>query len=533
MRWRVRWSLRLRLTAAFVVVTVIAVAAISIEVLPTLESSMAQQRLRTLARETGEAVDDAQQGIRATSTVRPVPTGSVGGSGSTGDRATTTGATPPTTTTTEGATGTGSTTGRSRPTTAAGAGGGTAGRRPVVVSDQRLVETIAVRTGGWVGVLSRGPDDLLPVVRETSRAALVPSSTVMSLAGRALDEQRLVLQTDDRDGALRAVVAVPVPPDGPTSLPRVAVVSEGLADVQATVSLVRRRVLIGGMLGILAALIAGAVMAVGVSARLRRLEHGSREVAAGRFTTRFNVEADDELGSLARSLDTMQRQLAELDNSRKRFIATASHELRTPLQSLSGFVELLRDEDLDEETRRSFLERLATQINRLTRLSGDLLDLSRLESGGVDLRPEDTDLHELAQQVAGEFRPIVERDGRPLRVRLIGPAIIQRCDPDRVGQLLRILVDNAIKHSGDGDAVEIRVDRRGGVTRIAVSDHGPGIPPEELPRIFDPFHGTGTGGGSGAGLGLAIARELANRMRGSLRVESEPGTTSFVLELPA
>jgi signal transduction histidine kinase len=309
-------------------------------------------------------------------------------------------------------------------------------------------------------------------------------------------------------------------------------VEEPLDDVTRTVGLVRRRVVLGGLLGILVAALTGAAFAVGLSNRLRRLEQGSREVAAGRFATRFDVDArEDELGSLARSLDTMQRQLRELDSSRKRFIATASHELRTPLQSLSGFVELLRDEELTEEEREAFLDRLAAQVERLTRLTFDLLDLSRLEAGGVELRPESTDLHDLAQRVAAEFAPVVEREGRALRVRLVGTSVEQWCDPDRVAQVVRVLVDNALKHSGARDAVEIRVSRSGGAARIAVTDHGPGIDPEELPHLFEPFHGTGDG--SGAGLGLAIARELAHRMRGSLTVDARPGTTTFTLELPA
>jgi signal transduction histidine kinase len=353
------------------------------------------------------------------------------------------------------------------------------------------------------------------------------------LADLARSARRTTRATEGDGSDLRAVVAVPVPRTGPTAGRRgVVVVEERLDDVARTVSLVRRRVVLGGLLGVLVAAITGTVFAVGLSTRLRRLEQGSRDVAAGRFATRFEVDArEDELGSLARSLDTMQRQLRELDSSRKRFIATASHELRTPLQSLSGFVELLRDEELDEEEREQFLEQLAVQVERLTRLTFDLLDLSRLEAGGVELRPEDTDLQELAQRVAAEFRPVVERQGRALRVRLVGSSVQQWCDPDRVAQIVRVLVDNALKHSDSDDAVEIRVARSGGAARIAVTDHGPGIAPEELPHLFEPFHGTGDG--SGAGLGLAIARELAHRMRGSLTVDARPGTTTFTLELPA
>lgn len=455
-----RRSLRRRLVVAFVAVTLVAVVAIALEVVPTLESSLAQARLRALADDTRVVLDGADTGTQA--------------------------------------------------------------------RERRLVEQVAVRTGGAVVVLEPGARGMAVRRRTSARAAGAPPE-VLRLAARARAQDATVRDVAGGD-ELVARVATPVPPVRRGGPGGVLVVTESLQDVRATVTLVRRRVLLGGLLGLAVALVTGAAYAYGLSTRLRRLEQGSRAVAAGRFTTRFPVEAQDELGSLARSLDTMQRQLAELDDGRKRFIATASHELRTPLQSLSGFVELLRDEELTEDERREFLDRLAVQVERLTRLSFDLLDLSRLESGGLDLRPEDTDLHDLAERVAGEFAPVVERDGRALRVRLIGPRVVQRVDPDRVEQVVRILVDNALKHGGPRATVELRVERAQGAGRIAVHDEGPGIPPERLAQVFAPFHGTGDG--SGAGLGLAIARELAHRMRGELRVESGPGGTTFTLELP-
>jgi signal transduction histidine kinase len=463
---RLRRSLRLRLTLAFVAVTVVAVGAIALQVLPSLESTLAQQRLQALARDASAVVAEA-----------PAADGSAG-------------------------------------------------------DERALVSAVASRTGATAvlyGGRGGGGGDAV-VLRSSATGpgdAGSEDGEAARLATAALRDQREARAVDDGD-RLRVRTAVPV------SSSTVVVATEDLADVRATVSLVRRRVVLGGVLGLVVALITGTAFAVGVSTRLRRLERGSQEVAAGRFATRFDVDAPDELGALARSLDTMQRQLGELDSSRKRFIATASHELRTPLQSLSGYVELLQDEELDDEEREQFLAQLATQVARLTRLSYDLLDLSRLESGGLDLRPEMTDLHALAEQVAEEFLPLVERDGRRLTVRLVGPPVEHWCDPERVAQVVRILVDNAFKHSGSADEVVVRVSRGGGAARIAVTDHGAGIAPEDLPHLFEPFHGTGDG--SGAGLGLAIARELAGRMRGSLDVEGgSPGSpsTTFTLELPA
>lgn len=468
-----RRSLRLQLSIAFVLVAVIAMGAIALQVLPTLTSSLAQQRLRSLVRDTAAGVEASAAGPR--------------------------------------------------------------GRTSTPRTERALVTAVAARTGADVTLYAQGPRGDVVARRSSAMGARDDDGDAgRRAAAVVLAGGRDVRSVQDGGDRLRAVVAVRVPSavGGPTG---VVVVGEDLGDVRATVDLVRRRALLGGALGILIAALTGTAFAVGLSTRIRRLEHGSREVAAGRFTTRFDVDAADELGSLSRSLDTMQRQLRELDSSRKRFIATASHELRTPLQSLSGFIELLQSEELDEAEREQFLDQLATQVRRLTRLSYDLLDLSKLESGGLHLRPERTDLHALAQGVAEEFRPVVERDGRRLTVRLVGEPVEQWCDPERVAQVVRILVDNALKHSSGAEEVEVRVSRGGGAARIAVSDRGTGISPEDLPRVFEPFHGTGDG--SGAGLGLAIARELAHRMRGTLAVQArepgESGTTTFILELPA
>ena len=120
---------------------------------------------------------------------------------------------------------------------------------------------------------------------------------------------------------------------------------------------------------------------------MKRLERGAREVAAGNFSEPIPIDSDDELGQLARAFNEMQHRLARLDSARKEFIANASHELRTPIFSLSGFLELLEDEELDEETRAAFLHQLRQQVDRLGKLATDLLDLSRLEAGSLELRP--------------------------------------------------------------------------------------------------------------------------------------------------
>ena len=117
------------------------------------------------------------------------------------------------------------------------------------------------------------------------------------------------------------------------------------------------------------AVLAGYLVARALTARVERLEQAARKVAAGDFSNPIQADSDDELGRLAAAFDDMQRQLARLDSARKQFIASASHELRTPIFSLGGFLELLEDEELDEETRAQFLEQVRGQVDRLRKLA--------------------------------------------------------------------------------------------------------------------------------------------------------------------
>jgi signal transduction histidine kinase len=310
----------------------------------------------------------------------------------------------------------------------------------------------------------------------------------------------------------------------------VVVFSSPVEDVDATVGLIRRRVLVAGSLALAAALLAGILAARAFSRRIRRMDRSAGRVAAGDFSARFETGRTDELGSLARTLDGMQRQLAELETARSRFIATASHELRTPIFSLGGFLELLEDEELDEETRRAFLRQLHEQVDRLGKLATDLLDLSRLEAGSLQLRPEPTDVGELAQAVAAEFAPALAAHEAHLEVRL-GPGPVEAvCDPERVAQIMRILIDNALTHTPTGTDVVVSAAQRDGHARLAVTDFGTGINRGAQARIFEPFFTSDDAQGSG--LGLAIAHELAERMHGELSADSRPGRTTFALELP-
>jgi signal transduction histidine kinase len=244
----------------------------------------------------------------------------------------------------------------------------------------------------------------------------------------------------------------------------------------------------------------------------------------------------DEIGDLTRAFATMQAQLREQEQARRTFVSTASHELRTPLASLRLMLGLLAEDlesaapDLDDA--RSQVDRAQRQSDRLGQLASKLLDLSRLDAG-LPLRRELLALDETCRAVVAEFAPGSQAAGVPIELDAPDPCWAV-ADPGSVAQIVRILLDNALRFSPPGDAVDVRVAMRDGTPAVTVHDRGPGVEPEDRERIFERFQrGRETAGESGFGLGLAIGRELAWRMDGDLRLDAaEPGA-AFVLTLVA
>jgi two-component system OmpR family sensor kinase len=294
---------------------------------------------------------------------------------------------------------------------------------------------------------------------------------------------------------------------------------------------VKEEIIAGGLIAAALALAAGIYYASVAATNVRRLQEAARKVADGNFETTIPVASVGQLAPLARTFNEMQRRLAELDIARKVFIANASHELRTPIFSLGGFVELLEEEDPSPAEREEFVRTMRRQIERLTKLTTDLLDLSQLDAGAMVMSAGSVDLGELAREAAREFGPRAEAHGSRLQLRTAQRPVIALADRDRVRQIIRILLDNALTHTPEGTEVSVTANsssrRR---AELIVSDQGPGIPQRVQGRIFERFYTGDSSGGSG--LGLAIASELAQRMDGRITISSSRRFTAFTLELP-
>jgi signal transduction histidine kinase len=302
---------------------------------------------------------------------------------------------------------------------------------------------------------------------------------------------------------------------------------------------VRNAVLAAAAAGLLVAIVLGILLATTIGRRLARLRAAAVRVAReGPDAPTPRDEGLDEVGDLARALASMQRELRRQEAARRSFVATASHELRTPLTSLQGTIELLeddlRDGALDQADAQRQVASARRELRRLAALASELLDLSRLDAA-VPLREEPVELAELCRAVAAEFElRAIERAVELAITTPPGPCW-GRGDPDAVARVVRILLDNALRHTPESSTIHVVPGYHGENATIAVADEGPGVVPEDRQRIFERFErGSSASGEGGFGLGLAIGRELARRMGGELRLDEDaPGPGArFVLELP-
>jgi signal transduction histidine kinase len=234
----------------------------------------------------------------------------------------------------------------------------------------------------------------------------------------------------------------------------------------------------------------------------------------------------------------MLGRLQESMDLQRDFVANVSHELRTPLTSIEGFsLALLEGVAQSEEKRQRYLRIIIDESRRLVRILNDLLTLSRLDAGEFNLNPATIDLAEMLENLRERFLSAAREKGIELTVDAAPGLTSIVADRDRLEQVLINLVDNALKYSAGGRvSVHVRVPGPGRVL-FEVSDSGPGIPPEDLPRIFDRFFRVERSRSQqygGSGLGLAICKQLVDAMGGSISAESRLGEGSvFRVELPA
>jgi signal transduction histidine kinase len=289
--------------------------------------------------------------------------------------------------------------------------------------------------------------------------------------------------------------------------------------------------------GIVAAVLALAMvqfLAHGMTYPLREMATAARAMAEGDYGRRVTATSRDEVGELARAFNAMSQQLGEVDRLRRDLVANASHELRTPLGALR--VRLENMVDGVEPTNAAAISDALHQVERLGDLVEQLLDLSKLESGAVPLQLSEIGARELLEQVAGEWRGQAATDGVRIELESQSDELVLHVDADRMRQVLRNLVANALRHSPEVGHVRLSARADDAATRLEVSDDGPGIPADDLERVFERFYRSDrarSADAGGAGLGLAIARWIVELHGGTIRAApADPHGCRIIVELP-
>jgi signal transduction histidine kinase len=338
----------------------------------------------------------------------------------------------------------------------------------------------------------------------------------------------------------------------------------------------RRALSVAGAGAVLLAGLFGLWMSQRLTAPLRSLRETAGRMGAGDLSARAPLQTRDEIGELAAQFNQMAgqlegsfKQLAAERDALRRFIADASHELRTPITALKNFNALLLGQAAgDPEARAEFLAESQVQLDRLEWITRNLLDLSRLEAGLLELDWGDHDLREILAAAAAPFQPLAAEKGISLSLDPAAEPAMQRCDRARLELALANLLDNALKFTPPGGRIELGVATgEGAARRIWVRDTGVGIHPDDLPHIFERFYrgmggsvgrpatarGGKTGraeewkstaevggpateesGRRGLGLGLSIVERLVQAQGGRVSAESTPGQGScFIIEWAA
>jgi len=318
--------------------------------------------------------------------------------------------------------------------------------------------------------------------------------------------------------------------------PTVLVVAAPLADVDRSVERLRLLLLVAGPIALVLAGGGGWLLARVALRPVGRMTEQAEAIGADRLHDRVSVpDATDELTHLARTLNGMLDRIERGVVEQRRFVADASHELRTPLAVMRAELEVALRADDPAADASEVLGSAAEEVARMSKIVDDLLTLAHRDENSLELLLAPVDLGETATEIAGQLRPLAEEGGVQLVVE--APSVPVVADQARLTQVVTNLVDNAVKYTGVGGSVRVRVWDEVGGAALAVTDTGPGIDPEDLPKVFDRFFrldAARTRARGGSGLGLAICKELVEAHGGRIWAESVPGTGStFAFTLPA
>ncbi len=365
------------------------------------------------------------------------------------------------------------------------------------------------------------------------------SSAEFARASAQVEGERLTVTLPAEGGLRKQIVLLGVPGapvlgDGRPVGTLYALPPERGADEPKFVASVNRWLLLAALAAMALALVLSLPLARRILGPVEAITAAARRMEAGALTQRVPATARDEIGDLARAFNAMADAVARSESLRRALVTDVAHELRTPLTNLRCQIEAVQDglQAADAATLRSLYE----ETLLLARLVGDLEDLARAESGQLPLHPTATGVGEVVDGALSAIRPIAAARGIALHAD-VPAGLAADADRERLAQVLRNLLANALTHTPDGGRIVVSGRGGGSTVTIEVADTGSGIPPEHLPHVFDRFYRSDASRAratGGAGLGLAIVKQLVEAHGGSVSVASEPGNGArFTFTVPA
>lgn len=292
-------------------------------------------------------------------------------------------------------------------------------------------------------------------------------------------------------------------------------------------------IITSGALGLLLALVLGAILARTLTNPLRELTVAAQRIAQGELGYQVKVRSQDELGSLATAFNRMSADLNASTQARRQMTADIAHDLRTPLSLILGYTEALADGKLPGAPE--IFEVMHQEANHLNRLIDDLRLISLAEAGELSLNCVRMAPATLVERAEAAFKPRAEQKGVTLQAEIAAGLPDVNVDPERMAQVLGNLIANALRYTLAGGQVTLAAERKANDIVLSVRDTGPGVDPEDLPHIFDRFYrgDKSRRAGEESGLGLTIARSLVEAQGGVISVESVPGAgAAFIIRLP-
>jgi len=401
---------------------------------------------------------------------------------------------------------------------------------------QQQIEALAGRLALRITVIDMGGSVLGdsaedPSVMEGHRDRLEVADAIADGFGEST-------RPSDTLGYAMKYVAVRVGDDAePVGVVRFAV---PLSKVQLERRLIYRTILFGSIASIVVSLTVAYFVSRGITSPISRMQQAAQRIAKGDFSCRVKVSSRDELGQLAKSLNTMADELQQkienlsrMDQVRTDFVANVSHELKTPLTLIKGYIETLGGKVLeDADKAHRFVSIIKKHVDRLGNIIDDLLKLSELETSHDCISKAQCDLRVVIDEVTLGFERAVDQKKQTLSVSAEGNDFKINADPDKIEQVFVNLVDNAVKYTPEGGEIDVALTDCGDTVGIVVRDDGTGIAAEHIDRVFERFYRVDKARSrevGGTGLGLGIAKHTVLAHKGTIQIESGPGKGTRVL----